>query len=60
MNNKYWWASKTIWVQGLGLIGMVLISVGLVGDDDWAKYLGIATTVLGVVIRFITKGEVMW
>jgi len=60
MANKYWWASKTIWVQGLGLVGMILISAGLVGDADWAKYLGIATTVLGVVIRFITKGEVIW
>ena len=57
---KHWWASKTIWVQGLGLIGMVLIGAGVMGEASWPLYLGIATQVIGIIIRFVTKGEVIW
>ena len=57
---KHWYFSKTIWVQGLGLVGSVLIGAGLLGEASWALYLGIATQVLGVIIRIITKGEVVW
>ena len=60
MENKHWWASKTIWVQGLGLIGSVLIGAGLLGQETWALYLGIATQALGILIRLVTKGEVVW
>ena len=55
-----WYFSKTIWVQGLGLIGSVLIGAGLLGQEAWALYLGIATQVLGILIRLVTKGEVIW
>ena len=58
--DKHWWASKTIWIQGLGLLGMILIGTGAVGEANWALYLGVATTVLGVIIRLITKGAVVW
>ena len=58
--DKHWWASKTIWVQFLGLIGMVLIATGVIGEASWPLYLGIATQVIGIIIRFVTKGEVTW
>ena len=57
---KHFWASKTIWVQGLRLVGSILIGAGLLGETAWALYLGIATQVLGVIIRIVTKGEVVW
>lgn len=57
---KHWWASKTIWVQFLGLVGMILIASGMIGEEQWAFYVGIATQVLGIFIRFVTKGEVTW
>ena len=60
MGDKYWWASKTIWAQGLGLVGMILIASGAIGEATWAQYLGIATTLLGIIIRFATKGAVTW
>jgi len=54
------WTSKTIWVQGLGLVGSILIAAGLLGESQWALYNGIATQVLGVIIRLVTKDEVTW
>jgi len=57
---KKWYFSKTLWVQALGLIGSVLIGAGLLGQEAWALYLGIATQVLGILIRLVTKGEVVW
>ena len=58
--DKHWWASKTIWVQGLGLVGMILIGTGAIGESSWTTYLGLATTALGIIIRLITKGAVVW
>ena len=58
--NKHWWASKTIWVQGLGLIGSALIGAGLMGEATWALYLGIITQILGIVIRVVTRGAIVW
>jgi len=58
--NKKWYFSKTIWIQGLGLIGSILIGAGVMGESSWALYLGIATQALGVVIRLVTKGAVIW
>ena len=58
--DKHWWASKTIWVQFLGLLGMVLIGSGLIGEASWPLYLGIVTQVIGIIIRFVTKGGVVW
>jgi len=60
METKHWWASKSIWVQFLGLIGMVLIAAGIIGETQWALYIGVITQVLGIIIRLITKGEVTW
>ena len=57
---KHWWASKSIWLQLLGLIGMVLIAAGIMGEATWAIAVGITTQVLGIIIRFITKGEIVW
>ena len=57
---KHWWASRTIWVQALGLIGMLLIGGGIIGETQWALYLGIATQALGIIIRVVTKGEIVW
>ena len=57
---KHFWASKTIWVQALGLIGMLLIGGGIIGETQWVLYVGIATQMLGILIRLVTKGEVVW
>lgn len=58
--DKHWWASKTIWMQGLGLIGSILIGAGLLGEVNWALALGITTQVLGIIIRLVTKGAIVW
>ncbi len=58
--DKHWWASKTIWVQLLGLVGMCLIAAGVIGEETWALYVGIATQVLGIIIRLVTNGEIVW
>jgi len=57
---KHWWASKTIWIQGLGLIGSILIGAGLIGEVQWTLYLGVATQILGIIIRLVTKGAIVW
>ena len=54
------WASKSIWVQVIGLAGSVLIGTGILGDAQWALYSGIITQVLGVIMRLVTKDEVVW
>ena len=58
--DKHWWASKSILIQLVGLVGMVLIGLGVVGETQWALYCGVITQVLGVVIRIVTKGAVTW
>lgn len=58
--NKKIWASKSVWVQVIGLAGSVLIGTGILGDAQWALYSGIITQVLGVIMRLITKEEVVW
>ncbi|MBU0959752.1 MAG: hypothetical protein KKB31_07435 [Nanoarchaeota archaeon] len=60
MGDKKWYTSKSIWVQFLGLIGMVLIAAGVVQETQWAMYVGVATEVIGIVMRFVTKGSVTW
>ena len=54
------WASKSVWVQFLGLVGSVLIGTGILGDTQWALYSGIITQVLGVIMRLVTKDAVVW
>ena len=54
------WASKSIWVQVIGLAGSVLIGTGILGDAQWALYSGIITQLLGVIMRLVTKDEVVW
>lgn len=60
MGTKYWWTSKSIWVQILGLVGMVLIGAGIIGEATWTLYVGIVTQILGIVMRAVTKGAVTW
>lgn len=45
-------------MQLLGLIGMILIGAGLIGEPQWAIYEGIITQVLGVVMRLVTKESI--
>jgi len=57
---KHWYFSKSIGIQLLGLIGMILIAGGLVGQEQWVLYVGVITQILGIFVRIITKGEVTW
>ena len=52
--------SKSIWVQFLGLVGMILIGLGVIGEAQWAMYMGIITQVLGVIMRLVTKEAITW
>ena len=60
VKKKHWFLSKSIIVQALGLVGMILIGLGIIGEETWAKYLGYITTALGIAVRFVTKGAVTW
>lgn len=55
---KKWWASKSIQVQVIALLGTCLIGAGIVGEAQWAVYSGAASQILGIVMRFITKSEI--
>ena len=60
MENKKWWTSKSIWVQGIGLVGTVVMAGGFVGQEQWVMYSGLATQILGIIMRLVTKEPVGW
>lgn len=58
MESKLWYTSKTLWVNVLSVVGIVLANtVGIEISDE------MAVTILGVVnmiLRLITKQPVSW
>ena len=60
MANKKWWTSKSIAVQVIGLVGTLLMGGGIIGQEQWVLYSGLATQVIGIIMRLVTKDPVGW
>lgn len=60
METKPFWASKTLWVNIIGLIASVLTAFGVTDLDAelQASIVGIAMTVINIVLRFATTTAV--
>lgn len=53
--NKLWYTSKTLWLNVIAIVGVVV----------WGKELDATTVatvlvVLNVILRFLTKKEIVW
>lgn len=57
-DEKKWYVSKTVWVNGLALVATVL--QGKYGFVVSPEIQGIALTVVNLVLRKITKEKVAW
>ena len=53
--NKAWYKSKTLWVNFLAVIGIVVF-----GKEFTVETVGIALTVINFLLRLITKESVVW
>jgi len=47
-------ASKTFWVNVLGIVGMVVTSTGWLIEADWIKYQAVALGAINVALRLYT------
>ena len=63
MNEKVWYASKTLWVNGLTMIGLAFGLLGVdIGLDDETKG-EIAAGVVALVnciLRVVTASQLKW
>lgn len=57
---KKWYASKTIWVGVITLVYAILNFTGVVADPLDETTLATVLGILIVVLRFITKEEIVW
>ena len=57
--NKKWYKSKTIWVNGLALISVILFQVKGVEVFPVEAQMSVLG-LINVALRFITKEEVVW
>lgn len=56
-DNKVWWRSKTIWLNLLAVLSMILPAVGQWVKDNPVDFIG-ALGALNVLVRFATRGKV--
>jgi len=59
MDAKKWWTSKTIWVNGLALVGAIAVAVGM-GEAEWAAIAVGAQAIINIFLRSITGESVEW
>jgi hypothetical protein len=58
MDAKKWYKSKIIWVNGLALVASVLqLKYGLVMSPELQ---GVLLTAINIVLRAVTKEEIVW
>lgn len=58
-NETVWWASRTLWVNAIAIVGMITQGVTghvLISMELQATILG----VINMVLRLITKTPVVW
>lgn len=59
MNSKPWWASKTIWVNLVALVGAVGAGFGLELPGDLQASIVVAImAIANIVLRFVTRQPV--
>jgi len=58
MENKLWYTSKTLWVNALAIIGIIVANA--LGKDLPAGWEVTALGVINMALRFITKKPVTW
>lgn len=51
---KVWWASKTIWINFIALIGAILVAAGL-EPNRWMEISTVALAVINLILRFVTN-----
>jgi len=59
MDEKKWFLSKTLWVNVLGVIAIIMQSVtnsNILPPENQAALLGM----INVILRFLTKAPVVW
>lgn len=60
-NRKIWYASKTVWVNALTLIGSVVMLLSpQISVETWATITGLALPVINLILRKITNEEIIW
>lgn len=58
METKKWYASKTVWVNGLAFIATVV--QGYTGFVVSPELQGLLLTLVNVILRAVTKEEIVW
>lgn len=59
MDTKMWYTSRTLWVNLLAVCGMA--AQGLIGKEILtAEMQGVVLGVVNMVLRLVTKTEVIW
>lgn len=55
---KKWYASKTVWVNALGLLGLIAqINSGFIFS---AELQAVILSLINLILRTITKEEIVW
>ena len=60
MEPKKWYASKTIWVNAIALVGAILNESGVIGAPLGAETQVLILSALNFILRIITKEEIVW
>ena len=60
MEPKKWYASKTVWVNAIALVGAVLVGAGVWDNPLSPDTEVIILSVINFVLRFVTKEEIVW
>jgi len=59
MNEKKWYASKTLWVNVLAVAAIV--AQGLTGQQIISPAMqGVILGIINMVLRLVTKSEIAW
>ena len=59
MENKKWWASKTLWVNAIALVAMIV--QGITGKEIISlEYQAMALSAINFILRLVTKSPVVW
>ena len=55
---KKWYASKTIWVNAIGLIGAILVGTGVIDNELSPETVASILVVANILLRFFTKESI--
>ena len=58
-DEKAFWRSRTVWVNVLAVVGLIVQSMGLVGGSEWVEIEAGALALANVALRLVTRGPVV-